>query len=244
MKTIHVIIVEDDFMIAKINQRFTESLPGFEVVHVALRGEECLAYLTENPVDLILLDIYLPDMSGIELLKQVRTQGYPVDCILMTAAHDRATVEESIRMGVFDYLIKPVELERYQESLLNYQKMKSVIDDQGGDFDQKKLDALITCRVIRDQDQDLPKGIARETLRIVAAAVDALGPSFTVDEVVRDLSFSRITARRYLEHFAARGQLLKSFQYKKVGRPTLVYSKNIDGQASCQGGSNSGGSSG
>jgi response regulator of citrate/malate metabolism len=242
MKTIHVIIVEDDFMIAKINRRFTESVPGFEVVHAALLGEECLAYLAENPVDLILLDVYLPDMSGIELLKQVRAKGYPVDCILMTAAHDRATVEESIRMGVFDYLIKPVELERYQESLLNYQKMKSAIDNQGGDFDQKKLDALITCRVIRDQ--DLPKGIARDTLRMVVAAVDALGPSFTVDDVVRDLSFSRITARRYLEHLAARGQLLKSFHYKKVGRPTLVYSKNIDGQVSCDGGSNGGGALG
>jgi response regulator of citrate/malate metabolism len=221
-------------------------VPGFEVVHVALLGEDCLAYLAENPVDLILLDIYLPDMSGIELLKQVRAKGYPVDCILMTAAHDRATVEESIRVGVFDYLIKPVELERYQESLLNYQKMKSVIDDQGGDFDQKKLDALITCRVIRDRDQDqaLPKGISRETLSILVAAVDALGSSFTVDDVVRDLSFSRITARRYLEHLAARGQLLKSFHYKKVGRPTLVYSKNIDGQVSCDGGSNGGGALG
>jgi response regulator of citrate/malate metabolism len=226
MKTIHVIIVEDDFMIAKINRRFTESVPGFTVVNVALRGEECLAYLAENSVDLIVLDVYLPDMSGIELLQQVRARGYPVDCILMTAAHDRATVEESIRMGVFDYLIKPVELERYQESLLNYQKMKSVIDDQGGDFDQKKLDALITCRVIREQDQALPKGIARDTLRLVEETVGAQESSFTVDDVVRDLSFSRITARRYLEHLAARGHLSKSFQYKKVGRPTLVYSKN------------------
>jgi response regulator of citrate/malate metabolism len=153
-------------------------------------------------------------------------------------------VEESIRMGVFDYLIKPVELERYQESLLNYQKMKSAIDGQRGDFDQKKLDALITCRIIREQDQSLPKGIARDTLRMVEDAVGALGVSFTIDDVMRELAFSRITARRYLEYLAIRGWLSKSFQYKKVGRPTLVYSKNKDWEAFCHGRSHDGGSAG
>ena len=226
MKAVKVIIVEDDFMVAKINRRFTESVPGFDVVEVVLTGGGCLSYIEKNPVDLMVLDVYLPDMSGIELLKRVRAEGYPIDFILMTAAHDHATVEESIRIGVFDYQIKPVELERYQESLLNYIKMKSAIDKVGGDFDQKKLDALITCRVIREQDQGLPKGIARDTLRMVEEAIGTLEFSFTIDEIVQGLAFSRITARRYLEYLAAQGQLNKSFQYKKVGRPTLVYSKN------------------
>lgn len=230
MKAVKVIIVEDDFMVAKINRRFTESVPGFAVVEVVLNGEGCLSYIEKNPVDLMVLDVYLPDMSGIELLKRVRAAGYPIDFILMTAAHDHATVEESIRIGVFDYLIKPVDLERYKESLLNYRKMKSAINNDGGDFDQKKLDALITCRVIREQDQGLPKGIARDTLRMVEEAVETLECSFTIDEIVQGLSFSRITARRYLEYLAAQGQLIKSFQYKKVGRPTLVYSKNQGGK--------------
>ncbi|MBM4271723.1 MAG: response regulator [Deltaproteobacteria bacterium] len=224
MQNFTVMIVEDDFMVAKINRKLTEAVSGFTVVHIAHNGKEALSYLETNQVDLIILDIYLPDIPGIELLKMIRGKDYPVDFILITAAHDPETVEASIRYGVFDYVIKPFDSRRYEDSLLKYKKVKFSLRGHG-DFNQKKLDELIAHKVSSKRVQQLPKGITSHTLGKVETAIDTLEHLFTIDDVMQTLSFSRVTARRYLEYLCDVGHLEKSFEYKKVGRPTLIYSK-------------------
>ena len=224
MKTIKVMIVEDDFMVARVNRKFTEAVEGFEVVHVALTGQNALSFLKDNAVDLIVLDVYLPDLSGIDLLKQIRAGDYPTDFVLITAAHDQDTVSNSIRFGVFDYIIKPFEFGRYEESLLRYRKMKSAMGTSA-EFDQDKVNELLAGKGFKEEASILPKGINKQTLQLVEDAIASLQSPFTLDDVIRGLSFSRITARRYLDYLAETGRLAKSFEYQKVGRPTLLYAQ-------------------
>jgi response regulator of citrate/malate metabolism len=224
MEIIKVMIVEDDFMVAKVNRNMTEAVEGFNVVKIANSGNEALSYLEKNEVDLIILDIYLPDIPGIEILKNIRGKDYPVDFVLITAAHDHETVENSIRFGVFDYIIKPFNVQRYKNSLLSYKKMKSTIGAHA-EFDQEKLDGLITYKVSSQHVSQLPKGITQHTLGKVETAIDSFEKYFSIDVVMHKLSFSRVTARRYLEFLCDTGHLEKSFEYKKLGRPTLIYYK-------------------
>ncbi len=224
METIKVMIVEDDFMVARINRKFTEAVSGFEIVKVALNGQDACSFLKDGLVDLIILDVYLPDISGIELIKRIRAGDYPVDFILITAAHDHDTVANSIRFGVFDYIIKPFEFSRFEESLLRYRKLKSTIGTSA-EFDQDKLNELLAGKASKEDPSALPKGISRQTLRLVEDAVASLRSPFSLDDATRRLSFSRITARRYLDYLVDQGRLIKSFEYKKIGRPTLIYSR-------------------
>ncbi|MHB8770970.1 MAG: response regulator [Syntrophales bacterium] len=224
MKTIKVMIVEDDFMVARVNRKFTEAVEGFEVVHVALNGLAALSFIEDNRVDLIVLDVYLPDLSGVDLIKQIRAGDYPVDFILITAAHDQDTVSNSIRFGVFDYIIKPFEFGRYEESLLRYRRISSAMGTST-DFDQDAVNELLTGKASREDGSPLPKGINEQTLQLVKDAIASLQSPFTLDDAVSGLSFSRITARRYLDYLVEAGRLVKSFEYQKVGRPSLLYVK-------------------
>jgi len=224
MEIIKVMIVEDDFMVAKVNAKMTEAVEGFQVVKIANNGNEALSYLEKNDVHLIILDIYLPDIPGVEILKNIRSKNYPVDFMLITAAHDHETVEESIRYGVFDYIIKPFDVQRYKKSLVNYKNMKSSISAYRS-FNQEKLDELTSYKAFGKRVQQLPKGITRHTLSKVEAVIDSFEHLFTIDDVIRELSFSKVTARRYLEFLCESGHLEKSFEYKKIGRPTLIYAK-------------------
>ena len=224
MEIIRVMIVEDDFMVAKVNAKMTEAVEGFKVMKIANSGNEALSYIEKNDVDLIILDIYLPDIPGIEILKSIRGKACPVDFVLITAAQDHETVENSIRFGVFDYIIKPFDVQRYKKSLLNYKKMKASINAYKS-FSQEKLDEVTSYKSFGKNVQQLPKGITRQTLSKVEVALESFERLFTIDDVMQKLSFSRVTARRYLEFLCDTGYLEKSFEYKKIGRPTLIYSK-------------------
>ena len=224
MKNIKVMIVEDDFMVAEINKNVTEEVQGFIVVKIAKDASEALHYIDSNPLDLIILDIYLPDINGIELLKIIRKKEHPVDFILITAAHDSKTIEQSMRFGVFDYIIKPFDFSRYKNSLINYKKFNYSIK-QNEDYSQDKLDQMIPHSNMNNGKEDLPKGITNHTLGKIKSAVDSCGSAFIIDDIMEKLSFSRITVRRYLEFMVESSSMKKSCKYKKVGRPTIIYTK-------------------
>jgi len=216
-----VMIVEDDFMVAEINKGLTEKVAGFRVVKIAKNGKEAIKYLARHEIDLIILDIYLPDMHGIEIVKKTRRDEYPVDFILITAAHDAHTIEDSVRFGVFDYIVKPFDAKRYGDSLKRYRRLKHSMKSNVI-FDQKKVDGIYSYD---NSEDELPKGIARYTLDRIEKAVDSYEGSFSTEDVMKTVSLSRITIRRYLEYLLDKGLLLKSYHYKKKGRPTIIYNK-------------------
>lgn len=219
---IRVMIVEDDFMVADINRGMTERIKEFSVVKIASSGTEAIEYLEGDPVDLVVLDVYLPDMRGIEVLKTARKREYPVDFILVTAAHDASTVEESLRYGVVDYLIKPFEMDRYLEALANFAKRRSSLSGEAL-LDQTSLDEARGTQPPGRPAGRFPKGIAKPTLAKIEAALPAMKDGFGVDDLAGHLGLSRITAHRYLEYLADTGSLKKEFEYQKIGRPAVLY---------------------
>jgi len=224
---IRVLIVEDDFRVAEINRKMTERVSEFSVVATAGTAAEALQFVTENPVDLVLLDVFLPDRAGIDVLKEVRKRELPVDFILVTAAHDSKTIQEALRYGIVDYLIKPIDMERYHQTLKAYRDQRTTFQKES-ELDQRVIDSV---RMVGGPSaptlptaSPLPKGISTLTLKRVLDAVQTYKPvPFTLDEMAAYASISKITAHRYLEFLYRTGVLGKEYKYNKVGRPTALY---------------------
>ena len=111
------VIVEDDRMVALINAQFAEKKPGLQVVATFHNGRDALAFLEKTRVDLLLTDLYMPEMSEIELMSELRRQGCDADVIFITAANDASNIQDALRLGAVDYLLKPFYYERFEEAL-------------------------------------------------------------------------------------------------------------------------------
>ena len=128
---IRTLVVDDDFMAASVHRSFTERVPGFEVVGEALTGADALHMVRRLRPDLVLLDIYLPDMSGLEGMRRLREPGMtPVDVISITSAKDVATLRSAMQGGVIHYLVKPFSFLTFRERLESYAALKSRLDSQ------------------------------------------------------------------------------------------------------------------
>ena len=120
---IEVLVVDDDFMVARIHTGFVERTPGFTVTGVAKTGAEALEAAARLQPDLVLLDVYLPDVSGLDLLGDLRAAAPEVDVLVISAAREADTVRRALRGGIVHYLMKPfsyddlrIRLEHYQQA--------------------------------------------------------------------------------------------------------------------------------
>lgn len=215
-----VLIVDDDFMVAEIHRRFVERIEGFRPVAVARTGAEALAAATAHRPQLILLDVYLPDMTGLEVLHRLRAEGDRVGVIMITAARELDTVRGALDGGAADYLIKPFEFDQLQAKLLAFAaRADALASDRGAD--QSMIDALFGGPTVAAAAEALPKGLGVETARLV---LDAVGKADEVSaaECADLVGISRVSARRYLEHYLAVGALELRLQYG-AGRPERRY---------------------
>lgn len=215
-----VLIVDDDFMVAEIHRRFVERIEGFRPVAVARTGAEALAAAKAHRPQLILLDVYLPDMTGLEVLHRLRAEGDRVGVIMITAARELDTVRGALDGGAADYLIKPFEFDQLQAKLLAFAaRADALASDRGAD--QSMIDALFGGPTVAAAAEALPKGLGVETARLV---LDAVGKADEVSaaECADLVGISRVSARRYLEHYLAVGALELRLQYG-AGRPERRY---------------------
>ncbi len=221
-----VMIVEDDFRVADINKSVVEEVEMFQVVKIAKTASDALKYFNEEVPDLLVVDIYLPDFNGIELIRRIRKNDYPVDIILITAAHDPDTIENSMRYGVFDYIITPFDFSRFRQALENYHKYRQEIKSSG-EYDQEKINKIISHNVIARSGgkRDLPKGITGFTMEKVRSGISDCLSSFAIEDVIERTRLSKITVRRYLEYMADTGVLEKTYRHRKKGRPTVIYTR-------------------
>lgn len=190
---LRVLVVEDDPMVASVNERFVARVPGFVVAGVARTGQGALAQLPALRPHLLLLDVDLPDMHGLALLKELRTQGVDVDSILITAAQDAPTVTEALRWGAVDYLIKPYEQARLRRALQDYRRRREEL--RSGKLSQSQCDRARVGRMAAEVEPP-PKGLDPVTLqRIVEYLRTRPGP-VSAQEAADALGTSRVTALR------------------------------------------------
>jgi len=226
MKQVKVAIAEDDFRIADIHERFLSEIPEVMVVGKALNASDTLRLLKQEKVDLLLLDVYMPDELGTNLLLTLHNEFPNVDVIMITAATEKHILEKSIRNGVFNYLIKPVTKERFVQVVKKYIQYKNLLD-QKTEVDQEFVDSLFrksqTSQKINTN--NLPKGIDAITLeKVLSILTDATG-GLSAEQVGERMGASRTTARRYLEFLISVNKCKAEVAYGVVGRPERHYFK-------------------
>ncbi|KWX67677.1 response regulator [Mycobacterium sp. NAZ190054] len=214
-----VLVVDDDFMVAEIHRRFVDRVDGFRAVGVARTGGEALTATRELRPQLILLDVYLPDMTGLDVLQRLRSGGDRVDVIMITAARELDTVRGALDGGAADYLIKPFEFPQLQAKLQAYATRADALQSARG-ADQTLIDSLFGVPQVAPP-KVLPKGLGAETGALVLAAVRDAG-EVSAAECAELVGISRVSARRYLEHYLGVGALELRLQYG-VGRPERRY---------------------
>ncbi|MEV5113213.1 response regulator [Peribacillus frigoritolerans] len=227
-RAIEVLIVEDDLRIAEIQKLFIEKLEGFQTIGIASSYDEAKSFIEIMQPDLLLLDMYFPDMNGLDILKEIKQQSKQMDVIMITAAKEIEKVQEAIKIGIFDYIIKPVAFERFKQSLRRYQEYHIKLSElEKGNFPvtQQQVDKLLR-KDMKEKEREqasLPKGIDRMTLEKVMVVLGKSSPGLTAEIVAKEIGVSRTTARRYLEHLMSEEKIDADLTYGTVGRPERVY---------------------
>jgi response regulator of citrate/malate metabolism len=215
---IEVLVVDDDFMVARIHTGFVERTPGFTVTGVAHTGTQALAEAERLQPDLVLLDVYLPDVSGLDLLGALREAAPEVDVLVISAAREADTVRRALRGGIVHYLMKPFSYDDLRVRLEHYQQAYAAM--AGEQTDQADVDRVFG---VSGTDKRLPKGFSAETLRLVEDTLRQEAGDVSAAEAASLLGISRVSARRYLEHLADTGKVEVALRYGEVGRPERRY---------------------
>jgi response regulator of citrate/malate metabolism len=175
----------------------------------------------EDRPDLVLLDIYLPDLSGLEVCRRLRAANNLVDVIAVTAARDVDTVKGAVGLGVAQYLVKPFTFATFRDKLERYAAYRA-LTERGGEAEQQEIDAMLG-ELRTPGSTPLPKGLSRETLELVAKTLKEAECPLGAVEVADRAGLSRVTARRYLEHLASAAQAELELRYGRSGRPEHRY---------------------
>ncbi|MBP2475819.1 response regulator of citrate/malate metabolism [Crossiella equi] len=216
---IRVLVVDDDFMVAKVHSGYVARTPGFEVVGVAHTAADAIRLAGELRPDLVLLDVYLPDADGVHVLRELRAgETGDVDVIMVTAARDVDTVRAAVRGGVVHYLIKPFEYAALRDQLAHYAQVRQRLT---GAVDQAVVDQVFGARPTSAP--VMPKGLTPETAKLVEEVLRGAETDLSATEAAAEANLSRVSARRYLEHFVGAGRAEVRLRYGSTGRPERRY---------------------
>ncbi|MCP2260020.1 two-component system, CitB family, response regulator [Streptoalloteichus tenebrarius] len=214
---IRVLVVEDDFRVGQVHAAFTEQVPGFTVVGTARTAVEARELVGALGPDLVLLDHYLPDESGLSLLRELT-----VDTIMLTAASDAGSVRAAFAAGALNYLVKPFTAEQLADRLTAYARYHAQWGRPGRAVNQEEIDRAM--RVLHEGDRvPTPKGQSPVTARLVADALRSAGEARSAAEIAAELGIARATAQRYLAALAQSGSATMSLRYGATGRPEHQY---------------------
>jgi len=219
-----VLIVDDDPKIAEIHRHYTEKVAGFGVCGISDSLQDAVKMAEILEPDLILLDLYFPEGLGLEVLWKVRAQRRACDVIMITAAKEIEPLQEAMRGGVFDYIVKPVMFPRFRESLEKFREHRVRLQS-GLPIDQQQNDRLLhPYKGSAPGEPEHPKGIDPLTLKKITRIFAQDRPDgLSAEEVGSQTGVSRTTARRYLEYLTANGKLSAELDYGAVGRPERRY---------------------
>jgi len=220
---IRTIVVEDDPMVAQLNAAYLDRLEGLSVTGTFANGQEALAYLQREPVELAIVDQYMPVCTGVELLRQMRSCGIRTAVIMITAATEMQVVEEALRLGIEDYIIKPFSYDRLRDSVLRFRDKTSLVQ-RNARASQDMVDRLLGNQPPRAADQPLPKGLNARTLASVREVLDRdAAADHTCESISAASGLSKVTVRHYLSYLIDTGVLTSSIDYETGGRPRVLY---------------------
>ncbi|WP_435744249.1 response regulator [Microbacterium sp. PMB16] len=226
---IRVLLVDDDALTLELHRDYVARLDGFVVAGECSGARAAVSAVLDREggaaLDLVLLDITMPDGSGIDVLRALRARSASVDVIAITGVRDADTVRQMAALGVFQYLVKPFAFAVFAERMEQYRAHHDQARTTDGAATQAEIDALLgraTGAIA------LPKGLSAGSLEKVTAALRAVGP-LSASEAAERLGMSRVAVRRYLEHLTAEGVIVRSARYGTRGRPETEYRWNRGG---------------
>lgn len=218
---IKVLIIEDDPMVAEINEGYIESVNGYKVIGVCKDGLQAIDFLKKNTVTLAVVDIYMPNLDGISLIKELRKRQIKTDVILVTASNDTKNISTALKYGAVDYLVKPFKYDRLVQTLENYkERYYTLINKQA--VEQEEIDKII--KIIKTK-HSLPKGLQERTLTTILKLINSeyLKREFYAEDLSGQLGISSVTIRRYLEYLENIRKIKSEIKYGSVGRPKYIY---------------------
>ncbi|MFG2621514.1 response regulator [Streptomyces sp. NPDC048507] len=219
---IHVLVVDDDMRVARINAAYVAKVPGFRVSGQAHSAAEALEFVTAHPVDLVLLDHYLPDENGLDLVRRLRERGHHADVIMVTAARDLATVQAAMRLGALQYLVKPFAFTGLRARLEAYAALRRSLAG-GGEAEQAEVDRIFGALAAAGGANELPKGHSPTTAELVRQVLRGAEGPLSTQQIADRAGISRQTAQRYLKLLDRAGRVTLALRYGETGRPEHRY---------------------
>ncbi|MFS8202372.1 response regulator [Streptomyces sp. CWNU-52B] len=219
---IEVLVVDDDTRVARVNAAYVEKVAGFHVAGEAHSAAEALRQVEALPqLDLVLLDHYLPDETGLTVVQEMRRRGHQTDVIMVTAARDITTVQAAMRHGALQYLVKPFAFAGLRAKLEAYAELRRTLDG-GGEAEQAEVDRIFGA-LSAGTEPDLPKGHSPTTTEAVRQALMTAEGPLSAQEIAERTGLSRQTAQRYLKLLERTGRATLSLKYGDAGRPEHRY---------------------
>lgn len=215
---IKTIIVEDDLMVQEINKNILLSVEGFCLKASFCEVNSAISYLLNNEIDLILLDLTLPNTDGIELIRKIKSEFNKIDIIIISARNDSLSLQKSLNLGVIDYILKPFKQNRLENSLNQYKLRKELLLSE---INQENID-----KALYKQIDDLPKGIDKNSLALIKENIKNFSTWFNVNELENLVGISKISLRKYLNYLEQTNYLSSKLEYKAKGRPQIYYKIN------------------
>ncbi|MFJ6743964.1 response regulator [Streptomyces sp. NPDC091279] len=224
---IDVLVVDDDFRVAEINAKYVGKVPGFRVAARAHNAAQALSHVQRGTIDLVLLDHYLPDQTGLQLIHRMREQGHGTDVIMITAAGDVTTVQAAMRLGALHYLVKPFTFSALRTRLDSYAALRRTVERVGGGgvAGQEQVDRIFSAlrTTAAPSSPGLPSGHSEPTTDLICRVLHRAPHPLSAHEVAAETGLSRSTAQRYLRHLEQAGRLLLTLKYGDIGRPEHLY---------------------
>ncbi|HML34975.1 response regulator [Sporomusa sphaeroides] len=232
MMAIDVVILEDDPMVLELHRQYINQIKGFKLVGQACDGKTGFDLIARVKPQIVILDVYMPGLNGLDLLRRVRATGINTDVILVTAAHNSETIQQGIQYGAIDYIIKPFTFQRFKKALKNYQEYIRKINNIQN-MSQRDVDILKgntskerSVNDLEDVKENIPKGLDKATLDLVLAIIEKKTGYFSVADISKLAGISRVTVRRYLNYLCESRCLKGILSYGPVGRPLHKYMKD------------------
>lgn len=230
MTDIRTLVVDDDFRVAAIHAAYVERVEGFSVVGKVHTAGDAIDAITSEKPDLVLMDIYLPDSNGLQVMQTITTDCVAAgeeapDFIVITAARDVGNVRTAMQLGAAYYVVKPFGFASLKERLDSYANLRKHLTTLGRNARQADVDQLFgMMRTTPDAMPAPSKGHSAPTLELVRNAVAATAAEdVSAAEVAEAVGISRATAQRYLTFLARHGLVKLQLKYGSTGRPEHRY---------------------